>query len=231
MENEKIDDTVEIEIKKLHFIMIEAADISTAFTVFKDKLSAKDVFVSEFDLDSFVGSFDRNGADRHSIAMEFIQTTGLTREPIVWGGKYAESKESTLLKKFTEENVVQNGTKKWETRYVLIGETTGKRYDVTNTTKGEAVDAAKVLVITAKENILVNVEKVLISHDPAVSKLNYIKDKTEHDNIFMFLCNTVDFDERSMKDIMDDNMVLDKLTGQWSIKVETIFEYEERIKI
>ena len=227
MENEN----VVVEIKKVHFVMIEAKEISTAFSAFKSRLESKDIFVSEFDMDQFYNSSARNGVDRHAIVKEFIIATGQTKEPIVWGGKFSEAKGNSLIKKFTEVNVTQNGTKKWETRYVLIGNKTGKRIDVLQTTKGDAVSLAKNLVEVHKETMSIQVEKVLTSHDPTVSTIEYIKDNTEHENIYMFMCNIAEFDEQSVNDIYEENVELDPVTKQWRIKAETVFEYAKRIKI
>ena len=225
------DENVEVEIKKVHFVMIEAKEISTAFSAFKSRLESKNIFVLEFDMDQFHSSLTRNGVDRHAIVKEFILATGQTKEPIVWGGRFSEAKENSLIKKFTELNVTQNGTKKWETRYVLIGNKTNNRIDVTQTTKGDAVNLAKNLVTVHKESISIQVEKVLTSHDPTVSTIEYIKDDTEHDNIYMFLCNVAEFDEQSIDELHDENVELDPVTKQWRIKVETVFEYDKKIKL
>lgn len=225
------DTNSEIRIKKVHFALIEAKDSKTAFSAFKNRLEDKNVFVTEYDSSSFINSKDRNGIDRHAISAEFIETNKFTADPIVWGGLYADAKENSLVKKFTEVNVIQNGTKKWETRYVLVGSDTKKRYDASCTSKGAAVVLAKETVVIAKENVAVQVEKVLTSHDPTVSTIQYIADETEHDNIYMFLCNLIEFDEQSVQDLYNENVDLDPDTNQWKIKVETSFEYEKRINV
>ena len=221
------DELINVEIKNIHYLTIEAADLNAAFSVFKRKLEEREIFVSQFDdISAMITEEDRH---KDSIANKFIQSTKYIKEPIVWGGLYADAKGNTLIKKFVEKNVTQNGTKKWETRYVLIGDRTGKRIDVTQTTKGDAVNLAKDLVEKYKENISIQVEKVLTSHDPTVSTIEYIKDKTEHDRIFMFMCNTVTFDEEGFNALYEENVELDPDTKQYKIKVETTFEYNKKI--
>jgi len=220
---------VGVELKKLHYLIIEADNETSAFSIFKGRLEEKGEAVTEYtNIDSLIA---KNEARRDDIVNEFLITNKYSHEPIVWGGLYAKAKENTLVKQFVEKNVVQNGTKKWETRYVLIGDATGKRYDTTNVSKGGAVTAAKKLVTEAKENISVQVEKVLTSHDPTVSVIEYIKDETEHNNMYMFICNTVSFNEEEFDKLYDENVELDPDTKQWSIKVETIFEYDKKIKV
>ena len=225
------ENTTGVKLKKLHFVMIEAENEKLAFSIFKDKLENRNVFVTEYDTLQFAGAVVRHGRDRHLIVKDFITSTGLIEEPLVWGGLYSEAKDNTLIKKFTEKNVTQNGTKKWETRYVLIGDKTGKRIDVLQTTKGDAVNLAKDLVLVHKENVSIQVEKVLTSHDPTVSTIEYIKDETEHANIYMFMCNVLEFDEQSINDMYEENVELDPDTKQWKIKVDTVFEYDKKITV
>jgi len=218
-----------VELKKLHYLMIEADNETSAFSIFKNRLEEKEVSISEHtNIDSLIA---KNEARKDDIVNEFLLLTKYSTAPVAWGGLYAKAKENTLVKQFVEKNVVQNGTKKWETRYVLIGDTTGKRYDTTNVSKGGAVTAAKTLVVDAKENISVQVEKVLTSHDPTVSVIEYIKDKTEHNNIYMFMCNTITFDEEDFNQLYSENVELDEETKQYRIKVETVFEYSKRVKV
>ena len=222
------DQLVGVEKTNIQYLLIEAADINVAFSVFKKKLETKDVFVDFFDIiDSLIESKDRR---KHDILHEFVEANKYIKEPVVWGGLYAEAKDSALIKRFSEKNITQSGTKKWETRYVLIG-ASGKRYDTTPTTKGEAVEKAKKLVVKVKEDVTVQVEKVLISHDPTVSIIKYIKDPSEHDNIYMFMCNTVTFDEEPFNDVYERHVELDPVTKQYSIKVETTLEYAERLTV
>lgn len=226
MEKEEL---IGVEISKIHYLTIEAADVNAAFSTFKRKLEEKEVFVSTFEEISELIIQEEHRKD--DIAKKFIQSTKYISDSIVWGGLYAKKKGNTLLKQFILNNITQNGTKKWETRYVLIGEETGKRYDDTKTTKGEAIEEAKIKVLEAKEDISIQVEKVLISHDPSVAVVNYLKDKTEHGNIYMFMCNLVEFDEESFNTLYEENIEFDKDTNQYKIKVETIFEYDKRIKL
>ncbi|MCK5788222.1 MAG: hypothetical protein KAH32_04460 [Chlamydiia bacterium] len=216
-----------VELKKLHYLVIEADTETSAFSIFKNRLAEKDIVVSEYtNIDSLIA---KNEARKDDIVNTFLLNNKYAVEPVVWGGLYALAKENTLIKKFTEKNVVQNGTKKWETRYVLVGEKTGTRYDVTQTTKGNAVEAAKAHVLAAKEDISVQVEKVLTSHNPTVSKIEYIVDETEHNNIYIFMCNAVIFDEESFGKLYEENTEMDPDTGQFKIKVETVLEYNKKV--
>jgi len=223
------DQLVGVEKTNIHYLMIEAADINVAFSVFKRKLNEKDIYVDTFqNIESLI--VDREHR-KHDIVREFINSNKYVKENVVWGGLYANAKENSLLKKFSEKNVPQAGTKKWETRYVIIGNESGKRYDTTCTTKGDAVTKAKELVIEAKEDLSVQVEKVLISHDPTVSTIKYIKDPTAHNNIYIFMCNNIVFDEESFNSLYEENTEMDPVTKQFRIKVDTIFEYAKRIKV
>lgn len=220
---------MEVEIKNIHYLTIEAADLSAAFSIFKQKLEEKEVFISEFtNISELIEKKERY---KDEITKDFIDSTKFILEPTVWGGLYAKSKGNTLIKQFVENNIVQAGTKKWETRYVLIGETTHKRYNTTQTTKGDAVELAKKLILGAAEDISIQVEKVLTSHDPTVSIIKYIKDPTEHGNIFLFLCNLVTFDEKGFNTLYTENTEMDPITKQFKIRVDTIFEYDRKIKI
>jgi len=226
MENNEL---IGVEVKELRYLSIEADDISSAFSIFKHKLEEKEIFINQFEnIDDLIQEEDRHKDD---IVKKFIISTKYTLDPIVWGGLYAPAKPNTLAKQFSVNNIVQNGTKKWETRYVLIGERTKTRYDDTSITKGDALEKAKEKVIIAKENISIQVEKVLISHDPSVAVVNYIKDDTEHGNIYIFMCNIVQFDEESFNSLYDENTEIDTDTNQVRIKVDTIFEYDKRIKL
>ena len=218
-----------VELKKLHYLMIEADTETSAFSIFKNRLEEKGVVVTEYtNINELI---KQKEARRDDIVNEFLVVNKYITEPIVWGGVYAEAKSNTLIKKFIEKNVTQNGTKKWETRYVLIGDRTGKRIDVLQTTKGDAVNLAKDLVVEYKENISIQVEKVLTSHDPTVSTIEYIKDESEHNNIYIFICNVLEFDEQDAQELYDENVTLDPETKQYAIKVETVFEYNKRIQL
>jgi len=226
METKKL---IGVEVKELRYLAIEADDISSAFSIFKRKLEEKEVFVNQYEnIDKLILEEEKHKDD---IVKKFITSTKYTLEPVVWGGLYAAAKGNTLSKQFTTNNIVQNGTKKWETRYVLKGAVTKTRYDDTPTTKGDAVEKAKERVLTAKEDINIEVEKVLISHNPSVAVINYIKDETEHNNIFIFMCNIVEFDEESFNSLYEENTEMDTDTNQFRIKVDTVFEYDKRIKL
>jgi hypothetical protein len=223
------EDLVGVEIKTLRYLAIEADDISSAFSIFKRKLEEKEIFVNQYtNINELILEEEKHKDD---IVKKFIISTKYIEEPVVWGGLYAEAKDNTLIKKFTINNIVQSGTKKWETRYVLIGENTKTRYDDSPTTKGDALEKAKEIVLTAKEDISIQVEKVLVSHEPSVAMIKYIKDKTEHNNIYIFMCNIIEFDENSFNTLYEENTELDTDTNQYKIKVDTIFEYDKRIKL
>ena len=218
-----------VELKKLHYLVIEADTETSAFSIFKNRLEEKNVVVTEYtNINELI---KQKEARRDDIVNEFLIVNKYILEPVVWGGIYAEAKENTLIKKFIEKNVTQNGTKKWETRYVLIGDRTGKRIDVLQTTKGDAVNLAKDLVVEYKENISIQVEKVLTSHDPTVSTIEYIKDESEHSNIYIFMCNTISFDEEDFNTLYEENTEMDQDTKQFSIKVETVFDYAKKVSL
>lgn len=218
-----------VELHKLHYLLIEADNITSAFSVFKNKLEEKEIFIDEYtNIDVLIEEQEKRKSD---IAKLFIKDMKYQPLSVAWGGLYAPAKGNTLDKKFKVNNIVQNGTKKWETRYVIKGAVSNKRYDIDQTTKGEALELAKDLVIEAKEDLEVQVEKVLISHDPSVAVISYIKDETEHANIFMFLINTVTFDEEDSQNLYEDNVELDPDTKQYKIKVQTVLDYDKRIKI
>ena len=233
MENKEIvhdvDTLIGVELKNIHYIKIEADDKTSAFAVFKQRLEDKEVFVDHFtDIDQLIVLNEHRQDD---IAKEFVKANKFNTSPIVWGGLYAEERENMLAKKYTLQNVVQNGTKKWETRYVVIGQESGIRHDITATTKGDATTKAIVLAVEKKESMNVDVEKVLISHNPTVATTTYLKDESEHRNIYMFMCNVITFDEEDFNTLLEDNMVLNKSTKQYSIKVETVLEYNKRVKV
>lgn len=223
------EDLVKIEIKKLNYLIIEASTELLAFSIFKGRLEEKEILVSQYvNIQELI---DKHNSIPENIVKEFLISTTYNKDSIVWGGLYSAKKDNTLIKKFKLNNVLQNGTKKWETRYVLIGKVSGKRFDITNITKGKAVEAAKEKVLTAKEDISIQVEKVLVSHDPTISEVNYIKDNSEHDNIYMFMCNSITFDEEEFDTVYEENVEVDKVTNQQKIKVETLFEYDRRVKL
>jgi len=223
------EELIGVEITNIHYLKIEADDIKSAFSVFKNKLEEKGIFVSEYtNIDNLI-VVEEFRLDE--IAKKFIQSTKDVKEPIVWGGLYAEAKDNTLHKKYSIDNITQKGTKKWETRYVLKGHDTGKRYDDSCTTKGDAVSMASENIANYKENLNIEVEKVLISHDPSVAIVKYIKDPSEHGNVYMFLCNVITFDEEGFNKLYEENVEFDEVTKQWSIKVETIFETNKRLNL
>jgi hypothetical protein len=222
-----MENLTKIKVSNLHYLKIEADTIETAFSIFRNKLEEKDVFINEYqnidDLliqDNYVIS---------EVAKKFIASTKNIEECIVWGGKFTDAKDNMLSKKFAINNITQSGTKKWETRYVIKGIESNKRHDDTCTTKGAAIAEAKELAIKVKENLSIDVEKVLISHHPSVAEITYIKDPSEHDNIFIFMCNTVTFDEEEEDILYEENVELDPNTKQYKIRVETIFEYDKKI--